>query len=125
MIYTTYFGKLKKLPKHIHPISICGKAPDWWTGKQYKKLAPKYDFFMKWKETHDNDYYIKHYENEVLKSLNAVEVVANLKHLCEESTYSNVDIALVCYEKPEDFCHRHLVSKWLNNNGFECKEWSE
>ena len=26
---------------------------------------------------------------------------------------SEGDIALVCYEKPGDFCHRHLVSSWL------------
>ena len=42
MLYTSYFAKLKKLPKHIIPISICGKAPAWYTGLQYKKLAPKY-----------------------------------------------------------------------------------
>ena len=33
------------------------------------------------------------------------------------------DVALVCYEKPSDFCHRHLVADWLNKNGFECKEF--
>ena len=51
MIYTSYFAKLKSLPDNIVPISICGKAPDWYEGLQYKKLAPKYDFFMKWKKT--------------------------------------------------------------------------
>ena len=50
MIYTSYFAKLKSLPDNIVPISICGKAPDWYKGLQYKKLAPKYDFFMKWKK---------------------------------------------------------------------------
>jgi SAM-dependent methyltransferase len=34
-------------------------------------------------------------------------------------------IALICYEKPSDFCHRHLVADWLNENGIECKEWEE
>ena len=48
MIYTSYFAKLNKLPNNIIPISICGKAPDWYKGLQYKKLAPKYDFFIKW-----------------------------------------------------------------------------
>lgn len=48
MIYTSYFAKLKSLPDNIVPISICGKAPNWYTGLQYKKLAPKYDFFMEW-----------------------------------------------------------------------------
>ena len=59
MIYTSYFAKLKSLPDNIVPISICAKAPDWYKGLQYKKLAPKYDFFMKWEEIYDNDYYIK------------------------------------------------------------------
>ena len=30
MIYTSYFAKLKSLPENIIPISICGKAPDWY-----------------------------------------------------------------------------------------------
>ena len=59
MIYTTYFANLKKLPKDIFPISIAGKAPDWYNGAQYRKLAPKYSFFKEWKESHNNDYYIK------------------------------------------------------------------
>ena len=29
------------------------------------------------------------------------------------------DFALVCYEKPGDFCHRHLVAEWLGLNGEE------
>lgn len=55
MIYTSYFAKLKSLPENIIPISICGKAPDWYKGLQYKKLAPKYDFFMEWKKNHDSE----------------------------------------------------------------------
>lgn len=66
MIYTSYFAKLRSLPEHIIPISICAKAPDWYKGYQYKKLAPKYDFFMEWKKTHDNNYYVEHFNKEVL-----------------------------------------------------------
>ena len=69
MIYTSYFAQLKNLPDNIIPISICGKAPDWYHGLQYKKLAPKYDFFMKWKENHDNNYYIKCFNEQVLSKL--------------------------------------------------------
>ena len=36
MIYTSYFGAIRNLPKNIIPISICGKAPDNWKGLQYK-----------------------------------------------------------------------------------------
>ena len=104
MIYTTYFAKLKSLPKDIVPISICGKAPNSYNGLQYKKLAPKYDFFMKWKENHDNDYYICCFDNQVLSVLNPTQVVAD--------------------EKPTDFCHRHLVAEWLQKNGYNVQEWS-
>ena len=132
MIYTSYFAKLKSLPEHIIPISICGKAPDWYKGLQYKKLAPKYDFFMKWKENHDNDYYIKCFNEQVLNKLSAEQTVKELYKLTSNmvlnpklfSDRSLVpDIALICYEKPSDFCHRHLVADWLNKNGVECKEW--
>lgn len=32
MLYTTYFAKLRTLPPDITPVSICGKAPEWYTG---------------------------------------------------------------------------------------------
>jgi len=132
MIYTSYFAKLKSLPDNVIPISICGKAPSWYKGLQYKKLAPKYDFFMKWKENHDNDYYIKCFNEQVLDKLNAQDVIQELDDLLLSVTTSidyNVDemkvprIALICYEKPSDFCHRHLVADWLNQNGFVCEEY--
>lgn len=121
MIYTSYFAKLKSLPKNVHPISICGKAPDWYKGKQYKKLAPKYDFFMKWKETHDNDYYIKCYKEQVLDKLNVEDVIYDLVGILDVN--EDIDIVLLCYEKPTDFCHRHLVADWLNKNGIPCEEY--
>ena len=34
------------------------------------------------------------------------------------------DAALLCFEKPGEFCHRRLVAKWLENGlGFEVNEW--
>ena len=123
MIYTSYFAKLKSLPPNIIPISICGKAPDWYTGFQYKKLAPKYDFFMKWKENHDNDFYTKCFNEQVLDKLNATEVILDFSRIL--LSIGKTDICLVCYEKPNEFCHRHLVADWLNREGFECREWSD
>lgn len=117
MIYTSYFARLKQLPKNITPISICGKAPDWYKGLQYKKLAPKYDFFMEWKKNHDDDYYIKCYNKQVLDKLDPAIVYAEL---CDKTA---PDICLLCYEKPSDFCHRHLVAKWLTDNGYPCEEY--
>ena len=122
MIYTSYFAKLKSLPEDVIPISICGKAPEWYKGLQYKKLAPKYDFFMKWKENHDNNYYIEHFQSDVLDKLSVTDVVRDLINMLPDRS-SKHNIALICYEKPSDFCHRHLVADWLNKNGFRCEEW--
>lgn len=123
MIYTSYFGNLKNLPDNIIPISISGKAPDWYTGLQYKKLAPKYRIFSEWKMNHDNKLYEKYFNDQVLTHLDPKRVLDELKDLCGKKFYDSVDIALICYEKPSDFCHRHLVAKWLNDAGFGCKEW--
>lgn len=120
IIYTTYFARLKDLPADIVPIAICGKSPSWYTGLQYKKLAPKYDFFMKWKETHDNEYYIKCFNEQVLNELSVNDVVAQLKQLAGSDK-----IALVCYEKPGDFCHRHLVAEWFVQHGIHCEEYNK
>lgn len=120
MIYTSYFAKLRKLPENIIPISICGKVPDWYKGLQYKKLAPKYDFFMEWKKNHDNDYYIKCFKEQVTDKLDADNVIDDIGFLAGYDQTKN--ICLICYEKPTDFCHRHLVAKWLSENGYPCEE---
>lgn len=117
MIYTSYFAKFKKLPPNVVPISICCKAPDWYDGLQYKKLAPKYSFFSEWKKNGDNNYYIEHFNDEVLSVLSPQTVYIELMKLS-----GGKDIALICYEKPTDFCHRHLVAKWLTINGIKCEE---
>lgn len=135
MIYTSYFAKLRSLPENIVPVSICGKAPDWYTGAQYKKLAPKYDFFMEWKRTGDNDYYIKCFKEQVLDKLSYISIVNHLQLMLPYDMRVDMDsdvtintkyhVALICYEKPTDFCHRHLVADWLNQKGIKCEEWME
>ena len=123
MIYTSYFAKINKLPDNVVPISICAKAPNWYTGLQYKKLAPKYDFFMEWKRTHDNDYYIKCFNEQVLSQLNVIDVIYDFSKLSYNFNIGEKEICLMCYEKPSDFCHRHLVADWFNKNGYKCIEY--
>lgn len=121
MIYTSYFARIKELERNgIIPISICAKAPNWYTGLQYKKLAPKYDFFMEYKRTHDSEHYIKCFDKQVLSNLDPIRVYQELCSLANSDNF-----ALICYEKPSDFCHRHLVANWLNKNNYEfyIKEW--
>lgn len=120
-IYTSYYAKCRKIPHTIVRISIAGKAPTGYRGIEYKVLAPKKEFFMKWKENHDNNYYIKCFSEQVLSHLSPVDVYNKLKGLS-----CGHDIVLICYERSGDFCHRHLVADWLSKNlGIEVKEWTE
>ena len=121
IFYTSYFAKLKKLPDDVVPISICGKAPAWYNGLQYKVLAPTYNILMKYKNDHDEAYYVEHFNSEVLGRIRAMDVVNAISRLSGGAK----KVALICYEKPTDFCHRHLVAKWLKENGYSCEEWKE
>lgn len=108
-MYTSYFHRLDLLPGNV--VSICGKAPIWYTGPQYKILAPKYWFFKEYKDSNISaDEYTKHYYEEVLNKLNPEDTYTKLW-----SAYGK-DCTLLCYEKPNEFCHRHIVAEWFNNH---------
>lgn len=122
IICTSYFAKVKELEEcGILPISISQRAPDWYHGLQYKKLAPSYRLLMNYKfRKHDDMDYTNQFYAEVLDTLDAADVV---RELCAMA--GDRDIALLCYEKPSDFCHRHLVAEWLERNGYACREWKK
>lgn len=119
-IATGYFARLKKYSElNYTPIAICGKSPFWYKRLEYKKLAPKINFFLDYKngKINENDYVRCFYE-QVLSELDPRKVMVELM---EKSDGRN--IVLLCYEKPFDFCHRHIVSHWLTNQmGQEIQE---
>jgi hypothetical protein len=138
MIFTSYYDKIKELPDNVIPVSIAGKAPDWYKGIQYKKLAPKLKFFEEWKKNKDNEAYTLNYNRLVLADLDIYDVIREICNrlddkdtdlLYKTDSYiqdsTQVNIALVCYEKPGKFCHRHLVAEWFRQNGIEVKEWED
>lgn len=107
---TSYYAKSAK---HPNAVSIAGKAPDWYKGRQYKKLAPKYWFFQKYKLDGDEQFYKEQYQKEVLDTLDPKKVFEEL----------GADSVILCWEKSGKFCHRHLVSQWLKDKlNIEIKE---
>lgn len=116
-IFTSYFDNIGNIPEDMVTISIAGKCPDWYMRNEFKVLAPKYGFFMEWKKNKDNNYYIKHFNEEVLNLLDADDIAHRLCNISDGK-----DIVLLCYEAPDDFCHRHLVAKWLCENGYYVEE---
>lgn len=124
MLYTSYFAKLRNLPQDVVPVAICAKIPDWYSGLYYRKLAPSYDILMNYRITGDEQKYRQQYWSGVLKKLTVAEVRSDLRKLLELNGYTwQNTIALICYESPEKFCHRHLVSEWMRACGIQCREW--
>lgn len=79
LLFTSYFAMSGKLPDYIVPIAICGGITDFWIGKLWiRKLAPRKWFFDEWKKNHDNDFYIRNFEKEVLSNLNPVDILDTL-----------------------------------------------
>lgn len=116
IIYTSYFAKLKELEKKgIIPVSIARKKPDWFTGEELIKLAPPI-WLIKYKE----EDYVPCFKKYVLDKYNLQATVNYIK-----KKYKGKKIALICYEKPSGFCHRHLVAEWLEKGGLEVKEYGK
>ena len=122
MFYTSYFAKMKSIPEGMIPISICAKAPDWYNGLQYKRLAPTYDTLMRYKSNGDTEEFERDYKSQVLSKLNIDDVVEELVDLVYDVDTRFNSICLLCFEKSGDFCHRHLVAEELKKYGYDCEE---
>lgn len=113
VMYTGYFAMIKKYQQtepDIIPVAITRFTPSWFKGPTYLPLAPSTDLLKRYKDNKVTiDQYIKEY-NSYLYTLDPITT------LCDLSVYGNLDkVVLCCYEKSGDFCHRHLLSRWLSN----------
>lgn len=80
----------------------------------YKSLAPYWGLVEGYKSgVVSKEEYTFEYEK-MLSRLDPNMVVEEL----------GINAVLMCYESPSDFCHRHLVSKWLREEiGIEIVEF--
>jgi hypothetical protein len=114
VIYTSYFSKIKKIkdsgitaigiarfpPKHVQCVSL-------WD------LAPMPEMLKMNKEQYVDRY------NIILSRLDPRQILKRIELLS-----CGKDAALCCYEKPDDFCHRHLVADWLKKKiGVDVREY--
>lgn len=120
-IYTSYFANLKNLEKDdIVPIGICCYPPKWFKGPNLRAIAPSPDILEKCKSSHAE--YEKRYRTEVLSLFKDANI------LLERISFISCgkDAALCCYEKPSDFCHRHILAKWLEEQtGIKVEEFEK
>ena len=108
-VYTSYFGNLKNLKKHnIVPIGVSRFPPKDFNGPNLISIAPTIDLLNSCKNNHP--LYVKRYKNEILRIQGNPEDFVNMLEFISDGK----DVALCCYEKPDEFCHRHLIAEWLN-----------
>lgn len=116
-IYTSYFGNSRKLREAgIKMICVAIGKPRFMTGiPQMLNVCPTRYMIS---EACSRNEYLKLYDR-ILASQEASKVIEQI-----ESLSGGQDVALCCYEKPGDFCHRHILAKWLTEKtGIEITEF--
>ena len=124
MLYTSYFAMTKKLLNagFDNLVAISGYVPEFYSKqmetdnrlKRCLELAPKKDWWFDWKNGKiSNDQFKELYYKTVLEK---IDIENLLKKLGDNAV-------LICYEKPGDFCHRHLFAEYLKEKiGLEVVE---
>ena len=102
-IYTGNFANIRKYAG-LFPVSIALTAKGY-EGACYRKLNPSWSYM-----DDPEDMYTRKF-NQHLAALNPQAVYNELSALS-----GGKDVVLLCHEKEGDFCHRHLVARWLEAN---------
>lgn len=113
MIYTGYYSnKSKYESKGFFTIGISSYLPNYIDEDTplYRKIAPNKQM-VDILHAGDRERFIDMFSSK-LNKLDVNNTINELYSLSEGQ-----DIILLCFESPNKFCHRHLVSEWLTCNG--------
>src|SRR5690554_3546634 len=117
-IYTSYYGNIRKLGNNrIIPVGISLGIPKWFNGHNLRYLAPTYKILQLATQEEYIPAYIK-----LLENMDMERFRFDLTVISESE--GGKDIALLCYEKPGDFCHRRIFADWMKEKtGYDIKEY--
>ncbi len=109
-VYTSYFGMARRFPKEkFIKTAVCYSVPRgigiW------NSVVPDPDlvFGMKRGEITKEYYEQKYYEMLLSRKEQIENNIPYLKN-------GEKDVVLLCYEKPDDWCHRHILARFLNEH---------
>ena len=112
-IRTSYYANLKSIDKtKYYPIAISRYLPKNINLTQILELAPP-SWLIKEK---NQGKFIEEFQKR-LECLDSMEVYELLKSISKEKVP-----VLLCYEKPGEFCHRHIIAEWFEKAGIRVKE---
>ena len=105
-IYTSYFGNLSKLrEKGIKPISIALFPPKWYDEDVLPDLAPDLTIFNGYKENIITEERFKKFYEYKIRQIGKEKILKMIE--------DGQDVALICFEAPGCFCHRHILADYL------------
>ena len=101
-MYTSCFGRLKKIPAELEPVSIARFTPRW-AGqiRRELRLAPLRELLIR---TLPRSRFVKRFMAQ-LKEIDPKQIARAL----------GPNAVMLCYEKPGWRCHRRLVANWLED----------
>jgi len=108
-ILTSYYDNIQNIPKEYILISVSGgiskaieESVDLWD----RTLAPSLSIYDEYSASRDHVRYTERFTAERLTKINWEDKIRNW-----EALFPNRTLVLLCYEKPDEFCHRHLLAE--------------
>lgn len=136
MVFTSYFAKMKNLPDNVIPVSISLTIPKGLQCIRFKSLAPSGAMLKCYKTESNVGAYTEMYTKDILGKFTTKDIldalyrvipndVKELYDLNLDTWYlsNDVHLCLMCWERSDKFCHRHIVSRWLTEDNVPCREF--
>ena len=137
--FTSYYANYNNIPKNYMCIGISRVCPEWFANNELENftfvrdnfLAPSEELLQGYKDgTINQEQYKRQYVTDVMTKVvdmgytdlgawmkNADKVFATMMHQWD-------GLVFMCYERPEEFCHRHIFRKMLKNvYHVDCEEY--
>lgn len=119
-VYTSYFGAVRKyFPKEeFIRTAICYKPPRGFGIWNNVVPAPELVYGMKRGEVTPEEYEERYYSMLMFRKDFIAE---NVPYLLQ----GEKNVVLLCYEKPNDWCHRHILARFLREQfGLDVQEFN-
>ena len=114
-IIESFYDNINNLPKDYILVSISVDISEEIKNKiniWERRLAPSWSIYKEYNETNDKEKYTKRFYEERLSKIDLDEIIRGWEYQygCGKT------FVLLCYEKPDEFCHRHIVLEEINKN---------
>lgn len=119
-MYTGYYSKYREyVDTGLLPVSISRFTPPTVPAiLHFEPFKPSEQLLWRWKRDASWSDFVAEYRNTVLAPMVFTDTIRQLAELCPLE-----GMILMCYEGPNEHCHRHIVSAWLNEHGIDCSEY--